>query len=107
MVISAISRDSQKDLAATLLVVLLLALGGPLADAIIAVTKKHGFQPRFSLTSPGYVLISASAWGGSPYWAALLITQLLSWWLFGLACAVVPRIWQERKTRETTGRGWA
>src|SRR6266446_1663545 len=107
MFISAISRDSQKALTGTLLVVLLLALGGPVADGIIAVTKKRGFQPLFGLSSPGYVLISASAWGRSPYWAALLITQFFSWAFFGLACALVPHTWQERKTRVAAGCGWA
>jgi len=86
---------------------LLLALCGPVADGIIAVKIKRGFQPLFSLSSPGYVLISASAWGRSPYWAALLITQVLSWAFFGLACALVPHTWQERKTRLATGRGWS
>src|SRR5438094_6487117 len=57
---SAISRDSQKALTGTLLVMLLLALGGPLADGIIAVKITRGFHPFFSLSSPGYVLISAS-----------------------------------------------
>src|SRR5437867_73435 len=37
MFISAISRDSQKALTATLLVMLFLALGGPVADGIMAV----------------------------------------------------------------------
>src|SRR6266581_4198620 len=106
MFISAISRDSQKALTGTLLVMLLLALGGPVADGVIAVKIKRGFHPLFSLSSPGYVLISASAWGRSPYWAALLITQLFSWAFFGLACALVPHTWQERKTRLATGRGW-
>src|SRR6266516_3254696 len=40
MFISAISRDSQKALTGTLLVMLLLALGGPLADGFIAVKIK-------------------------------------------------------------------
>src|SRR6267142_2773428 len=44
MFISAISRDSQKALTGTLLAMLLLSLGGPIVDGIIAVTKKHGFQ---------------------------------------------------------------
>src|SRR6266404_8492466 len=102
MFISAISRDSQKALTGTFLVMLLLAVCGPVADGLIAVKIKRGFQPLFSLSSPGYVLISASAWGRSPYWAALLITQLFGWAFFGLACAVAPHTWQERKTRVAT-----
>src|SRR6266567_8470256 len=41
MFISAISRDSQKALAGTLLVLLLIALGGPLADAIIPLIRQR------------------------------------------------------------------
>src|SRR5437016_3545216 len=61
MFISAVSRDSQKALAATLLVLLLLALGGPLADSTIALIRKRSAQPFWSLCSPGYVLVTASA----------------------------------------------
>ena len=107
MFVSAISRDSQKALTGTFLVVLLLGLGGPLADAIIAMATKRGYGPLWSLSSPGYVLFSASAWGRSPYWTALIITQFLSWSLFGLACALVPHTWQERKTKDATGPGWS
>jgi len=107
MFVSAISRDSQKALAATLLVLLLLALGGPLADSTIALIRKRSAQPFWSLCSPGYVLVTASAWGRSPYWTALLITQLFGWTMFALACAVVPHTWQERKSRDTgSSRGW-
>jgi len=107
MLISSLSRDSQKAMSATLLLLLLLALGGPAADAIIAATKKRGFQPLFSLSSPGYLLFTASAWGRTPYMAGLLITQLISWSLFALACGLVPHTWQERKSTEGAGRGWS
>ena len=107
MFVSAISRDSQKALAATLLALLLLALGGPLADSTIALLRKRSAQPFWSLSSPAYVLVTASAWGRSPYWTALLITQLFGWTMFALACAVVPHTWQERKSRDTgSSRGW-
>src|SRR5260221_347338 len=108
MFISAVSRDSQKALGATLLLLLLLSLGGPLADSTIALLRKRSVGPFWSLCSPGYVLTTASAWGGSPYWTALLVTQLLGWSMFVLACVLVPHTWQERKGRDTgTSRGWS
>src|SRR5882672_10472767 len=107
MFISAISRDSQKALSATLLVLLLLALGGPLADSTIALIRKRSAQPFWSLCSPGYVLVTASAWGRSPYWAALLVTQVFGWAMFALACALVPHTWQERKSRVAGASGWS
>lgn len=106
LLISALSRDAQKALAGTLFVVLLLAIGGPLADIIIASAKKVAFVPRWSLTSPGFALACASARGRSPYWTALLLTQGLTWLMFGLACGLVSHTWQERRTtgaRSTVG----
>jgi ABC-type transport system involved in multi-copper enzyme maturation permease subunit len=101
MAVSALSRDSQKALSATVFVLLLLALGGPLADMIIAGVKKRSFQTLWSLSSPGYVLAAASAWGRSSYWAALAVTQLIGWAMLGLACALVPHTWQDKKRAGT------
>ncbi len=95
--VSALSRDPQKALAATLLLLLVLAAAGPLADAITAGLKKRPFSPNWSLTSPGYVMVTAGAWGRARFWPALLLTHLLGWVLFGLACWFVPHAWQERK----------
>jgi ABC-type transport system involved in multi-copper enzyme maturation permease subunit len=67
MFVSVLARDSQKALAGTFLLLLLLALGGPCADLALAGIRHRGFQPVWSLSSPGYVLAVAGAWGGSPY----------------------------------------
>jgi ABC-type transport system involved in multi-copper enzyme maturation permease subunit len=107
MLISAISRDSQKAMSATLFLLLISALGGPAVDAMIAGAKGRGFQPLFSLSSPGYLLFAASAWGRSWYWTALVVNQLFSWTLFAMACVLVPHTWQERKIRQTGDRGWS
>ena len=97
LMVSALSRDSQKALAGTVLVLLLLALGGPVADGSIAGVKQRAFQPVWSLSSPGYVLVTASAWGRSPYWMSLATTHLLGWGMLLAACVVVPRAWQEKR----------
>ncbi len=108
MAVSAVSRDSQKAMMGTLLVLLLLAVGGPVADTTIAAIKQRGFEPLWSLSSPGYVLAAASALGRSAYWSALVTTHFLGWALLALACALVPHTWQERK-KAGAGRssGWA
>ena len=98
--VSVLSRDSQKALAVTLLLLLLLALGGPLADAIFAGAKRRGFQPFWSLSSPAYVLASASswsAWGRAAYWNSLAVSQALAWTMLALASVLVPRTWQEKQ----------
>jgi ABC-type transport system involved in multi-copper enzyme maturation permease subunit len=107
MAVSAVSRDSQKALMATLTLLLLLALGGPVADLVIAGIRQRGFEPRWSVASPGYVLVSASAFGRSWYWLALATTHLLGWAMLALACGLVPHTWQERKRAGAIRRqGW-
>jgi hypothetical protein len=89
-------------------VLLVFALGGPLADGIIAGARHRTFQPRCSLSSPAYVLTAASAWGRSAYWSALAVSQLIGWALLALACALVPYTWQDRKRAgASTTRSWA
>lgn len=108
MAVSAMSRDSQKALTATFLVLLLLAVGGPVADSTIASTLDRPFKPFWCMSSPGYVLTAASMWGSSPYWIALGITQGIGWAMLALACVLVPRTWQERKRRSVrTAGNWA
>jgi hypothetical protein len=86
----------------------LLAVGGPLVDGIIDGIKKQGFQPVWSVSSPAYVLVTASAWGQSAYWNALLLTHSLAWVMFALACALVPHTWQERKRADSGNtRTWS
>jgi ABC-type transport system involved in multi-copper enzyme maturation permease subunit len=107
MAVSSVSRDSQKALMGTLLLLLLLALGGPVADAAMAGMHQRGFEPLCSLASPGYVLVAASALIGTSYWSALVTTHLLGWALLALACALVPHTWQERKRAGSVRRqGW-
>jgi hypothetical protein len=105
MLISALSRDSQKAMAGTLLVILLLAAGGPLADQLIANARKTTFKPFWSLASPGFVLSEAGAWGRSLFWQALLTTEILSWAMFGLSCALVPYTWQDKRRVDARGSG--
>ena len=108
MAVSVLSRDSQKALCACLFVLLLLGLGGPLADVYVATIKQRSFQPLWSLSSPGYGLIAASLGSNSGFWRALVITHLLGWTMLALAAARVPHSWQQRKQLGArSNRGWA
>jgi hypothetical protein len=104
--VSTISRDSQKAMAGTLILLLLIAGGGPLADVIIRVTKGHVVPPVFRLTSPVYAFGSADAWGRSGYWPALGLTHSMAWLLLGLACWLAPRTWQQRSQRPASHSTW-
>ena len=107
MFVSAISRDSQKALGATLLFLLLLIFGGPVVDTAVAAINDRTFRPFLSLCSPGFVFVWADRWGDT-FWLGLLTNQVIVWLLLGLACALVPRTWQQRHTSNTVSHGsWA
>ena len=105
MFVSAISRDSQKAMAATLFLLFVVVAAGPAIDGTFAAVKGRGFNPVLSLTSPGYLFVTAGAWGLTTFWSALLANQAVAWALFGLASLLLPRTWQERATKPSTMRG--
>ena len=100
--VSAISRDSQRALAGTLLLLFVWVAAGPAMDGTFAAVKQRTFSPIVSLSSPGYLFVMAGAWGKTPFWHAFLINQALAWTFLGLACVLLPRTWQERAA---TGNG--
>ncbi len=104
MLVSSVSRASQKAMTATLLLLLLLVGGGPAVDSTIAGITGRGFMPALSLTSPAFLFVSAGGWGAGPFWYGLLCNQLVGWLLFGSACLLIPRTWQERRRRTSVSR---
>jgi len=94
--VSALSRDSQRALAATLFLMLFFIFGGPLADTTIALIAKGATQRLFSLSSPGYLFQIAGDWGRTLFWPGLITTQAIAWLLFAFACLLIPRTWQQK-----------
>lgn len=106
--VSALSRDAQKALGATLLMILLLLVGGPVADNSMGAATGRGYEPLLSLASPGYVFVQAGRWAGGNFWQSLAISQTIAWVLLGLACVLIPRTWQQRRDRHSgLPAGWA
>jgi hypothetical protein len=106
--ISSFCRDSQRAMGGTLFLLLLVCAGGPLFDSLVAVSRRTGFSPIGSLTSPVYVFWASSAWGKTSFWAGLLGSHLLGWGWFTLACFLAPRSWQQRGRRVPDGSAvWA
>lgn len=95
LLVSALSRDSQKAMAGTLLLLLVVVAGAPLIDSLSS-AGSGSFLPRFSLLSPAYAFSAAGAWGHRPFWLALLISCLCGWLMLLVASWLVPRTWQER-----------
>jgi ABC-type transport system involved in multi-copper enzyme maturation permease subunit len=106
--VSAISRDSQRALAATLFLMLFFIFAGPSADGTIAYVAGRAFQPIFSLSSPGYLFHIAGGWGRTLFWQCLVTTQAIAWLLFTFACLLIPRTWQQKAGKTAVAAtGWA
>jgi hypothetical protein len=102
--VSAFSRDAQKALAATLVLMALLSATGPLIDWGLSEWSGRPFQPILSLASPVYAFAVAGSWTPAPFWTGLLVNQLLGWTLLGITSALLPRSWQE-KARSSSATG--
>src|SRR5688572_9896927 len=105
--VSAFSRDSQKALGATLVVMVLLSAMGPLVDLGISEWRGSPFQAMLSLSSPVYVFAIASTWTPAPFWTGLAVNQIVGWGLLGLAAVLLPRAWQEKARSSNPSRGLA
>ncbi len=105
--VSAFSRDSQKALGATLALMVLLSVTGPLVDWGISEWRGVAFQATFSLASPVYVFAIASAWTPAPFWTGLAVNQIVGWGLLGLTSLFLPRAWQEKARSSNVSRGLA
>ena len=103
--ISSVSRESQKALAATVLLLVVWAGGGPAIDGIIALIQAGQVEPAFSLSSPIYLFLEASVGMKSLYWKSLLANQGLVLLLLVLASSLIPRTWQDKSSAPTAAQG--
>jgi len=46
--------------------------------------------------------VTASAWGRTPFWTALLVNQIIAWTFLGLSCVLLPRTWQQKTEAPST-----
>jgi hypothetical protein len=104
LVVSATSRDAQKALAGTFLLLLLLSAGGPVIDWLQSVLTGRSFLPRFSLVSPIYLFMAAGSWGRTSYWSGLALSQVTAWLALAVGSFVIPRAWQEGTNKSSHSR---
>src|SRR5581483_1977851 len=102
LLVSAVSRDSQRALAGTFVLLLLVCALGPVVDPILM--RVASLRPKLSYSSPAYAFWAATAWGSSGFWPALCVSHALAWLALGSAGVLVRRTWQDRPI---SNRGWS
>lgn len=103
MLVSAISREAQKAMSATLAGMLIFMFGLPqLADHLFHAT---GDEPGLGLLSPIYGITHAGMVGSAHnhFWLGTLGVHLTAWGLLLAAALLAPRTWQEKTARGPDG----
>jgi len=101
LLVSSASRNSQRAMACTFLLLLLVCIVGPVADGLRAAFRGTSFNPALSLASPAYVFWASTAFGRTAFWSGLMTSHLLGWLCFALASWLVVRTWQDRPGRRS------
>ena len=106
MAVSAVSRQGQRAMFATLGVVLAFVGLTWLADWALAGWDPARFKNFFSLASPvkGFLHLRASRYDA--FWQCMGIIHGLGWVFLALACFCAPRTWQEKSASGGKGRRW-
>ena len=81
LLVSALSKQAQKAMSGTFLLVLLLNVGGPIADSLIHLNSRNGpvLRPMLSLCSPSFAFVEALQFGARSFWWALGVSHLVAW----------------------------
>src|SRR5262249_40569983 len=100
MFVSAVSRNGQKAMSGTLLLMLVFLAGGPIIDSIVSAARGEMFKAFFSLSSPGYVFVSANR-GMGLFWEAFWPSQIVAWLMLAASCLLIRRTWQEKSSKSS------
>jgi hypothetical protein len=97
LLVSSLSRDSQRALAGTIALLLFLTLGGVAVDSVTALVAGRDFSPWAALSSPGLLFLHASAWQSNQFWMSLTLNLAVVFVLLASASLLLPRIWQDQQ----------
>jgi ABC-type transport system involved in multi-copper enzyme maturation permease subunit len=107
LAVSTLGRDSQKALAGTLILLLCVVFGGPIADSTVSYFSHQTTGPFWAFSSPGYSFLLAGAADTTRFWTSFAITQGTVWILFASVCFLISRTWQARDRRtQTESKTW-
>ncbi len=101
MAVSSISRESQKAMNGTLLVLLILVLIFPAMERGLADWRGVTYQPWLALLSPTVALNEAASYRSGEYWLSMAWVNALGWAFLGVASWFTPRNWQSGNSRPT------
>jgi ABC-type transport system involved in cytochrome c biogenesis permease component len=97
---SAICRDERRAIGLAILLAILIGGLFPTIGAILAAKSRSDINEVFVLVSPVFSCVTAFdpmyKRAGEEFWISTIITHFYGWLLLGLACAIVPRSWQDK-----------
>ncbi len=105
MFVSSVSRETQRALGGTLLLLLFFVVGLPLLDIWIAHLRHKPFQQwLLSYASPWFLSHFAGEAPAKNFWQSFGIQNLLGWIFLVLASVCTPRAFHEKMTGNTTAK---
>ena len=112
MFCSAVSLDERKAMALTSFILLLFALGLPVAGIFAQQMDPvpRPLHPLFFIPSPGYAAFMSFDATATTFrqfnffYASVLCVHLIGWAFLVAACVIVPRSWQDRAETGATSR---
>jgi ABC-type transport system involved in multi-copper enzyme maturation permease subunit len=101
MAVSALSRSARQAAGVAFFVLMVVAAFLPAFGAWLAFLLNRSTPPAiFLLPSPGFDFVMAFdatfRRGQQQFWLSALFIHLLGWSCLAVACAVAPRVWQDR-----------
>jgi len=104
MFVSSVSRETQRALGGTLLLLLFFVVGLPLLDIWIAHLRHKRFEWLLSYASPWFMSHCAGEPPAKNFWQSFGIQNFLGWIFLVLASACTPRAFHEKMTGNTTAK---
>jgi hypothetical protein len=93
--VSSVSREAQKALLGTMLLMFVWAGAGYLVDAMRG-------QTLFKLSSPFFLFSLGSSSRTNVFWESLVVNQGITWTLFALSCLLASRTWRDKPDRNAS-----
>ena len=101
--VSTVSRDAQRALTATVLLILGIVVGFPMVDSALTGWDNTKFVPRLSYLSPFYGFLQAVQTRPVGMALNVCLVHASGWLLLGLASFLAPRTWQEKSRNPSAG----